>query len=95
MKNPPYNSAYFNFVMFPFTGSMKQAIRVAIRIREIITGARINSIMRSISFAGETKFVPRNKIASKGLMIKAPRYAPMVPMREKFTFPSQSSFLIH
>jgi hypothetical protein len=36
--------------------------------------------------------VPRKKIASKGLIIKAPRYAPMVPMREKFTLPSQSSF---
>jgi len=54
MKKPPYNSVYFNFVMFSFTGSMKQAIRVAIRIQEIITGARINSIMRSISFVGET-----------------------------------------
>lgn len=79
------------FVIGPLKGSIFLERPLQMRILETTRGPIINSPSMRRSFIGLINPAPRKAMAMSGVMIRAPRYDPMVPRSANCIFPLRKS----
>ena len=74
-------------MMGPLTGSIRLTIVVLMRILETTSGPMMSSMRIIKTFKGSINPEPRNATTISGVIARAPKYAPIVPIRAKSLSP--------